>query len=89
MLLNLLKKLKKQLAEKDKEIERFKHTVDFYKSYYLSFREKVIAELEKIKTEITPVFCIPGGIYSNLHNEVFKKIDNQINLLKEKYEKQS
>ena len=42
-----------------------------------------IEKLEKVKNEITPIFCVPNGIYSNLHNEVFKTIDNQIKLLKE------
>ena len=42
-------KLKQQLDEKDKEIERLQYTVDFYKSYYISFREKVIDELEKVR----------------------------------------
>lgn len=41
-----------------------------------------IEQLEKVKTEIIPIFCVPNGIYSNLHNEVFKKIDNQIEELK-------
>ena len=41
--------LKEQLAEKDKEIEKLNACVDFYKSYYISFNEKVINELEKVK----------------------------------------
>lgn len=43
-----------------------------------------IEQLEKVKNEITPIFCVPNGIYSNLHNEVFKTIDNQIKQLKDK-----
>ena len=39
----------KQLAEKDKEIEKLNACVKFYKSYYISFNEKVIDELEKVK----------------------------------------
>lgn len=42
-----------------------------------------VEKLEKVKNEITPIFCVPNGIYSNLHNEVFKTIDNQIKKLKE------
>ena len=41
-----------------------------------------VEQLEKVKNEITPIFCVPNGIYSNLHNEVFKTIDNQIAELK-------
>ena len=42
-------KLKQQLAENGKEIEKLNACVDFYKSYYISFNEKVIDELEKVK----------------------------------------
>ena len=41
--------LEHQLAEKDKEIEKLNDCVDFYKSYYISFNDKVIDELEKVK----------------------------------------
>ena len=36
--------LQHQLAEKDKEIEKLNDCVDFYKSYYISFNDKVIDE---------------------------------------------
>ena len=41
--------LQKALDEKEKEIEKLNACVDFYKSYYISFKEKVIDELEKVK----------------------------------------
>lgn len=91
--------IKEQLAEKEKEIKNLvlAHfesdtnkpvltTTQIINQDKISF---CIEQLEKVKNEIIPIFCVPGGIYSNLHNEVFKKIDNEIKQLKEKYEKQS
>ena len=45
----LIDNLEKTIEEKNKEIERLNACVDFYKSYYISFKEKVIDELEKVK----------------------------------------
>ena len=44
--------LKQQLAEKDVEIEKLNACVKFYKSYYISFKEKVIDELEQVKEKL-------------------------------------
>ena len=44
-----VQELKQQLAEKEKEIEKLNACVDFYKSYYISFNDKVIDALEKVK----------------------------------------
>ena len=73
--------LKQQLAEKDKEIEKLNACVKFYKSYYISFNEKVIAELEKVKSAF-------GLINSKLDKvetikEYIHYIDHQIKQLKE------
>lgn len=74
--------LKQQLAENGKEIEKLNACVDFYKSYYISFKEKVIDELEKVKSAF-------GLINSKLDKvetikEYIHYIDHQINELKGK-----
>lgn len=94
-----LEKLEQQLAEKEKELAKWKdkyEQLDLKTGYYISDLEEEVEEanqdkisfcieqLEKVKNEITPIFCVPNGIYSNLHNEVFNKIDNQIKQLKGK-----
>ena len=73
--------LEAKLAEKDKEIEKLNACVKFYKSYYISFNEKVIDELEKVKSAF-------GLINSKLDKvetikEYIHYIDHQINELKE------
>ena len=64
--------------------------VNILKRYdYKRYQDKIsftIQQLEKVKNEITPIFCVPNGIYSNLHNEVLKTIDNQIASLKKEME---
>lgn len=73
--------LKQQLAEYEKEIEKLNACVDFYKSYSVSFQEKVIDELERVKEKILP------EISSYVKKEfVVKEFDNQINELKGKVE---
>ena len=70
--------LQSQLAEKNKEIEKLNACVVFYKSYFVSFQEKVIDELERVKEKILP------EISSYVKKEfVVKEIDNQIKQLKE------
>lgn len=76
--------LQKQLAEKDKKIEKLNACVDFYKSYYISFKDKVIDELEKVKRYIDD-----NAYYveeDNFGIEINEYIDNQINELKGKVE---
>ena len=72
--------LQKALDEKEKEIEKLNACVKFYKSYYISFNEKVIDELEKVKSAF-------GLINSKLDKvetikEYIHYIDHQINELK-------
>ena len=76
-----ISELEAKLAEKDKEIEKLNACVDFYKSYYISFKEKVIDELEKVKSAF-------GLINSKLDKvetikEYIHYIDHQIKELKE------
>ena len=73
--------LQKTLEEKEKEIEKLNACVKSYKSYYISFNEKVIDELEKVKSAF-------GLINSKLDKvetikEYIHYIDHQINELKE------
>ena len=77
-------KLKQQLAEKEKEIEKLNACVVFYKSYSVSFQEKVIDELEKVKRYIDD-----NAYYveeDNFGIEINEYIDTQINELKGKVE---
>ena len=70
--------LKQQLADKEKEIEKLNACVDFYKSYFVSFQEKVIDELERVKEKVLP------KISSYVKKEfVVKEFDNQIKKFKE------
>ena len=82
--------LKQQLAEKDKEIEKLNACVDFYKSYYISFKGKVIDELEKVKKLLGSYKWYQGGNeysfiddYAVDWSDTVKIFDNQINELKE------
>ena len=69
--------LEAKLAEKEKEIEKLNVCVNFYKSYYISFNEKVINELGRVKEKILP------EISSYVKREfVVKEFDNQIKQLK-------
>lgn len=82
----LIDNLQSQLAEKDKEIEISKSTIDFYKSYYISFKEKVIDELEKVKEEIGNEIDTFIDIYENRcvkTDDLEFFINNQIKQLKE------
>ena len=73
--------LQKTLVEKDKEIEKLNACVDFYKSYFVSFQEKVIDELERVKEKILP------EISSYVKKEfVVKEFDNQIKQLTHQHE---
>lgn len=60
-----------KLVEQQQEIEKLNACVDFYKSYYISFHEKLIYELEKA-TDLKGFDII----------QLKKYIDNQINQLK-------
>ena len=73
--------LEAKLAEYEKEIKKLNACVDFYKSYYISFNEKVIDELEKVKRYIDD-----KAYYLEEENfgiEINEYIDNQIKQLKE------
>ena len=72
--------LKQQLAEKNKEIEKLNACVKFYKSYYISFNEKVIDELEKVKRYIDDKAYYVEE--ENFGIEINEYIDNQIEELK-------
>lgn len=64
------------LNEQDKEIEKLNACVDFYKSYYISFKGKVIDELEKVKR-----YIYDKAYYleeENFGEEINEYIDNQI-----------
>ena len=78
--------LEAKLAEKDKEIEKLNACVDFYKSYYVSFQEKVIDELEKVKENIKKVpitdFDLSGNFEKMYKQDAIRQIDNQIKKLK-------
>ena len=74
------KQLKQQLAEKNKEIEKLNACVDFYKSYYISFNEKVIDELDKVKRYIDDKAYYVEE--ENFGIEINEYIDNQINVLR-------
>ena len=87
------KQLKQQLEEKEKDIEKLNACVDFYKSYYLSFNEKVIDELEKVKEFVNRQLFITTKDCNDLdeaeakgcnelRKETIKEIDNQIKQLK-------
>ena len=81
VLLEDYKKVEQQLAEKNKEIEKLNACVDFYKSYFVSFQEKVIDELERVKEKILP------EISSYVKKEfVVKEFDNQIKQLTHQHE---
>ena len=74
----LYNEMKKLHNESNKEIEKLNACVDFYKSYSVSFQEKVIDELERVKEKILP------EISSYIKKEfVVKEFDNQIKQLKE------
>ena len=85
--------LRQQLTDKEKEIEKLNACVDFYKSYYISFKEKVIDELEKVK-ELMRSIDMPnkpelynndmfGAGFDSHYIRVKELIDNQIKQLKE------
>jgi chaperonin cofactor prefoldin len=76
-----LKDLKQQLEKKENEIERLKYTVDFYKSYYISFKEKVIDELEKIKE-----LCRKDMTVCEDYFTIAKILNHQIEKLKKEME---
>lgn len=63
-----------KLVEQQQEIEKLNAYVDFYKSYYISFHEKLIYELEKVKEK---AMDLNGFDMIQLK----KYIDNQINQL--------
>ena len=70
--------LKQQLAEKENELEKLNAVADFYKSYYVSFHEKTIAELEKVKEYY--ISNVQWTRHKGL--SVLEFIDQQINELK-------
>ena len=76
-----IEKLEQQLADKDAEIEKLNACVDFYKSYYISFKGKVIDELEKVKRYIDDKAYYVEE--ENFGIEINEYIDNQINQINE------
>lgn len=71
--------VKEQLAEREKEIEKLNACVDFYKSYSVSFQEKVIDELEKVKSVINASVRDDHILWDF---DIKAHIDNQINVLR-------
>ena len=71
--------LEAKLAEKDKEIEKLNACVNFYKSYSVSFQEKVIDELEKVKSVINASVRDDHILWDF---DIKAHIDNQINVLR-------
>ena len=41
-----------KLVEQQQEIKKLNTCIDFYKSYYTSFHEKVVCELEKVREKL-------------------------------------
>ena len=78
----LIDNLEKTIEEKNKEIERLNACVDFYKSYYISFNEKVIDELKKVKDYFIEGYAVCKN-FSDFYWDFTEQIDNQINELKE------
>lgn len=82
--------LQKTLVEKDKEIEKLNTCVDFYKSYSVSFQEKIIDELERVKefcnnpkNRVEYEYCPNAWTYAVDKDKLMLEIDNQIKQLKE------
>ena len=82
--------MKEQLAEKEKEIEKLNDCVDFYKSYSVSFQEKIIDELERVKefcnnpkNRVEYEYCPNAWTYAVDKDKLMLEIDNQIKQLKE------
>lgn len=71
--------LEAKLAESEKEIEKLNACVDFYKSYYISFKGKVIDELEKVKSVINASVRDDHILWDF---DIKAHIDNQINVLR-------
>ena len=76
---NKIADLEAKLTEKNKEIEKLNACVDFYKSYYISFKGKVIDELEKVKSVINTSVRDDHIIWDF---DIKAHIDNQINVLR-------
>ena len=72
--------LEAKLAEKDEEIKKLNACVDFYKSYSVSFQEKVIDELERVKEHFINIKTPTLGVIRR--SEMVMYIDNQINVLR-------
>lgn len=72
--------LEAKLAEKQKEIEKLNACVDFYKSYYISFKKKVIDELEKVKAELVKLKQDYSLSWCGI--KIYNFIDDQIKELK-------
>ena len=82
--------LEAKLKEKDKEIEKLNACVDFYKSYSVSFQEKIIDELERVKefcnnpkNRVEYEYCPNAWTYAVDKDKLMLEIDNQIKQLKE------
>ena len=75
-----MRNLEQQLAEREKEIEKLNACIKFYKSYYISYKEKVIDELEKVKEHFINIKTPTLGVIRM--SEMVMYIDNQINVLR-------
>ena len=81
----LIDNLKSQLAEKDVEIKKLNACVNFYKSYYISFNEKVIDELERVKDYFIEGYAVCKN-FSDFYWNFTEQIDNQIEALTHQHE---
>ena len=77
-------------TDKDRKIEKLNACVDFYKSYFVSFQEKIIDELERVKefcnnpkNRVEYEYCPNAWTHAVDKDKLMLEIDNQIKQLKE------
>ena len=79
-----------KLVEQQQEIEKLNTSIVFYKSYYISFHEKVIYELEKVREKLIEKLQNIDALLDSTEYELIgrgyknsiEEINNQINQLK-------
>lgn len=77
-----------KLVEQQQEIEKLNTSIVFYKSYYISFHEKVIYELEKVREKLIEKLQNIDALLDLTEYEIIgyknsiEEINNQINQLK-------